>query len=370
MIIVFIALFLVGYLAVKLLPGAVGFKAALDTAGHYNKMNIITSGFTEKGFDWKDKFNIWSGLIGGFFLSLSYFGTDHSQVGRYLTAKNIKETRKSLLMNGLVKIPMQFFILLTGVLIFSFYQFKKGPVYFDEVTLSQAKQTVKGDSLTMMEMKYQQALNGDDMAQANVIRNEFRSLMERALPGQNPRDTNYIFLRFVKDNLPVGLIGLVIAIIFMASWGSIAAALNSLAACTVVDFHKKFFVKHESEINDYRVSQWYTLAWGVFSIIIAMYAYNIGNSLIETVNIIGSLFYGVILGIFLVALWIKQVKGNAVFIAAILSELLVVCIYMKDIVSFLWLNLAGALLVIFLSVILQLFLHPKKKTHEEIDSGP
>ncbi len=359
MIIVFVALMMVGYLAVKLLPGAVGFTDALKVGGHSGKMNIITTGFTAKGFDWKDKYNIWSGLIGGFFLALSYFGTDHSQVGRYLTAKNVKESRKGLLINGLVKVPMQFFILLIGVLIFSFYQYNRGPVYFDEVSLAQAKQTVKKDSLIALEAQYQKSFDEKDMVMANGIRKDFKAMMERALPEKKPNDTNFIFLRFVKDNLPVGLIGLIFAIIFLAAWGSIAAALNALAACSVVDFHKKFFVKKETELEDYKVSQWYTLGWGIFSIIISMFAYNIGNSLIESVNIIGSLFYGVILGVFLTAFWVKHVKGNAVFIAAIISELLVILIYWQDIISFLWLNVIGALLVIVLSVVLQLFFSKK-----------
>ena len=157
----------------------------------------------------------------------------------------------------------------------------------------------------------------------------------------------------------MGLIGLVFAIIFLAAWGSIAAALNSLAACTVVDFHKKFFVKKETELEDYKVSQWYTLGWGVFCIIISMFAYNIGNSLIEAVNILGSLFYGVILGIFLVAFGIRYVKGHAVFYAALISELLVILIYNLDIISFLWLNVIGALLVVLLSLLLQPLLKQK-----------
>jgi solute:Na+ symporter, SSS family len=359
MIIVFIALFLTGYLAVKLLPDAVGFTDALKMGGQNGKMNIITTGFTDKGFDWKDKYNIWSGLIGGFFLALSYFGTDHSQVGRYLTAKNIKESRKGLLINGLVKVPMQFFILLIGILIFSFYQYNKGPVYFDAVSLQQAKQTVKKDSLNMLELQYSKAAEQKNMAEANAVRKTFKAVMERALPQQKPNDTNYIFLWFVKENLPVGLIGLIFAIIFLAAWGSIAAALNSLAACTVIDFHKKFFVSKETNQDDYKISQWYTLGWGVFSIIISMFAYNIGNSLIEAVNIIGSLFYGVILGVFLVAFWLKFVKGNAVFYAAIISELLVIVVYQLDVISFLWLNVIGALLVIICSILLQLLLKEK-----------
>ena len=353
MIIVFIALILVGYLAVKLLPDGTGFNNALQMAGENGKMNIITTGVTENGFDWKDKYNIWSGLIGGFFLALSYFGTDHSQVGRYLTAKDSSESRMGLLMNGLVKVPMQFFILLLGILVFSFYQYKKAPIYFATSVSAAAANTSFKPTLDSIQVKYDHALEINDRKEASLLRKEYKEVLKKALPGEDVNDNNYIFLQFVKENLPVGLIGLVFAIIFLASWGSIAAALNSLAACTVVDFHKKFFVKKETFLEDYKVSQWYTLGWGVFSIIIAMFAQNIGNSLIEAVNILGSLFYGVILGIFLVAFWIRQVKGNAVFIAAIISEFLVIIIYRLDKVSFLWLNVIGALLVIFLSMIIQ-----------------
>lgn len=360
MIIVFIALFLVGYLAVRLLPDAIGFTGALQKSGEMGKMNIITTGFTDKGFDWKDKYNIWSGLIGGFFLALSYFGTDHSQVGRYLTARNVKESRRGLLLNGLVKVPMQFFILLLGILIFSFYQYKKAPVYFDQAKVAVANQTGYKDSLSAIEIKYRDALSANAVKEAGALRTQYKAVLQKALPGQDTNDNNYIFLRFVMDYLPKGLIGLIIAIIFLASWGSIAAALNSLAACTVVDFHKKFFIKEETEIKDYRVSQWYTFGWGVFCIIIAMFAQNIGNSLIEAVNILGSLFYGVILGIFLVAFGMKYIKGHAVFYAAIVSEMLVILIYQQDIVSFLWLNAIGAILVIILSAMIQVFLKQKK----------
>jgi len=359
MIIVFVALGLTGYLAVKLLPDHAGITEALKIGGQNGKLNIITTGFNSSGFDWKDKYNIWSGLIGGFFLALSYFGTDHSQVGRYLTAKNSTESRKSLLINGLVKVPMQFFILLIGILIFSFYQYKKGPIYFDTTTLQLAKKTIKKDSLNMLEFQYNTAFAAGNKKEANVIRKSFSDVMKRALPNQDPKDTNYVFLWFVKENLPVGLIGLVFAIIFLASWGSIAAALNSLAACSVVDFHKRFFVKNETSLKEYKISQWYTLGWGIFSIIISMFAYNIGNSLIEAVNIIGSLFYGVILGVFLVALWLKFIKGNAVFYAAIVSEILVIVIYKMEIISFLWLNAIGALLVMLLSIAIQILVKEK-----------
>ena len=364
MIIVFISLFIIGYIAVKMLPGNMGLKDAVREAAHFGKMNVITTGFTENGFNWKDKYNIWSGMIGGFFLALSYFGTDHSQVGRYLTAKNLSESRKGLLMNGLVKVPMQFCILLIGVLIFSFYLYHKAPVYFDEAKMQIAHRTSYSDSLTLVENKYNAAFGESRFEEANNYRQQYKEILKKALPGDDANDTNFIFLRFVKDNLPVGLIGLLFAVIFLSAWGSIAAALNALAACTVVDFHKKFFLKKVSPESDYKLSQWYTLAWGIFCIVIAMFAYNIGNSLIEAVNILGSLFYGVILGIFLVAFWIKRIGSNAVFYAAVMSEIVIIAIYKADIISFLWLNVIGALLVIGISFVIQLFLKKVPKVKE------
>lgn len=354
MIIVFVSLFIVGYVAVKLLPGNMNFSEAIKEATQYGKMNVITTGRLPDGsFDWKDKYNIWSGIIGGFFLALSYFGTDHSQVGRYLTARNAKESRKGLLMNGVVKIPMQFFILLLGVLIFVVYLYKKAPVFFDETRMELASATKFGPQLKDIEIRYNSAVAEGNRETANLFREEYRTVLTRALPYSKGNDNNYIFLRFVKDNLPIGLIGLLFAVIFLAAWGSIAAALNSLAACTMVDFHKKFFVKKDSNFHEYKVSQWYTFGWGIFCIAIAMFAHNIGNSLIETVNILGSIFYGVILGIFLVAFWIKKVKRNAVFASALFSQIIIIVIYKMDVISFLWLNVIGALLVIILGIFLQ-----------------
>jgi Na+/proline symporter len=227
------------------------------------------------------------------------------------------------------------------------------------VSVQEAKQTVKKDSLIMLEAQYDQAFLLADKREANQIRKTFAGVMKRALPEDDPKDTNFIFLWFVRENLPVGLIGLIFAIIFLAAWGSIAAALNSLAACSVVDFHKKFFVKKETDLEDYKVAHWYTLGWGIFCIIISMFAYNIGNSLIEAVNILGSLFYGVILGIFLVAFGIKYIRGHAVFYAAIISEIGVIVVYNMEVVSFLWLNAIGAILVIVLAFLLQLLTKQK-----------
>ncbi len=360
--IVVAGMLLAGYMVVHLLPADIGFGDALRSAGQFGKMNIITTGSTGHHFDWQDKYNIWSGLIGGFFLALSYFGTDQSQVGRYLTAKSDRESRIGLLMNGFVKVPMQFLILLLGVLVFAFYQYHKAPVFFDDTRMQLARQTVYRQSLDSVELKYQQAVAAKKYGEAGQLRTEYKSVLKKALPGDDANDTNYIFLRFVIDNLPRGLVGLLIAVIFLASWGSIAAALNALASCTVVDIHKKFINKNCSEETDYRISKWYTLAWGIFSIGVAMFAYNLGNSLIEAVNILGSIFYGVILGIFLVAFWIKFVKGKAVFVGSVVSQVLVIVIYNLNLVSFLWLNVIGVLLVVVISLIVQatLLAYPRK----------
>ena len=363
LLIIIVGMCIAGYMVVHLLPANIGFADALRIAGHQGKMNIITSGVTNNHFDWKDKYNIWSGVIGGFFLALSYFGTDQSQVGRYLTASSDRESKLGLLLNGLVKVPMQFLILLVGVLVFSFYQFHKAPVYFDATKIIAAKKTPYKSTLIVLEKKYDSAIMLQDIPQLNSIRSQYKTVLKKALPGEEANDTNFIFLVFVVDNLPKGLVGLLIAVIFLAAWGSIAAALNSLASCTVVDFHKKFINRQCSEAKDYKIARWYTFGWGVFSIIVAMFAQNLGNSLIEAVNILGSLFYGVILGIFLVAFWMKRIRGNAVFSAAIVSEILIFIIYKMELISFLWLNVIGALLVIIISAGLQILI-PKKFMNE------
>lgn len=352
LLIVLAGMGLAGYVVMKLMPGNIHFADALQIGGDNGKMNVITSGFENGSFNWKDKYNIWSGLLGGLFLALSYFGTDHSQVGRYLTAKSTKESRLGLLMNGLVKVPMQFSILLLGVLVFAFYQFHKAPLHFNETQLERAKTTSYSNELNALEAQYN-LLDASDHEAGQRIKKEYAATISKALPGEDVNDTNYIFLRFVLDYLPKGLIGLLIAVIFLAAWGSIAAALNSLAACSVVDIHKKYFNKNMSPKMDYRVSKLYTLFWGVFCIIVAQFAGNLGNSLIETVNILGSLFYGVILGIFLVAFWIKYIRANALFYGAIISEVLIFIVYRMEIISFLWLNVLGAIFVIIIGVVLQ-----------------
>ena len=359
LIIIIIGMVIAGYLVVHLMPANVGFLDALHLGGKNGKMNIITSGRNANGFDWKDKYNIWSGVIGGFFLALSYFGTDQSQVGRYLTAKNNRQSKLGLLMNGIVKVPMQFLILMLGVLVFSFYQYHKAPIHFNENQVERAKGTIYKTALLNLESEYTNISPGDNAKKA-IIKNEYSAVLSKALPGEDVNDTNYIFLRFVIDYLPKGLVGLLIAVIFLAAWGSIAAALNALASCTVVDIHKRFFKKELTQKEDYFISKFYTFCWGIFCILVAEFASNLGNSLIETVNILGSLFYGVILGIFMVAFWFRQIKANALFYAALIAEIFVIIIYNSNVISFLWLNVIGAILVIIISYLLQPFIKTRK----------
>jgi SSS family solute:Na+ symporter len=390
--IIFTGIFIAAFMMVKMLPDTIGFVDALHVGGNMGKLNVITTGITDGSFNWSDQYNIFSGIVGGFFLALSYFGTDQSQVGRYLTAKNLTQSRMGLLMNGLVKIPMQFLILLVGVLVFSFYQFNKAPIFFNDSLVAKAHQTNYSNQLSEIENSYkiqvsnlpslQKALRNsknDDLKLQNIknqlavtnntadsLRTAYKNVIKTALPSADTNDTNYIFLRFVVDYLPVGLVGLLIAIIFLASWGSIAAALNSLASSTMIDFHKRFSKKEVSQESEYKTSKYYTLAWGIFCIIVAMFAYNIGNSLIEAVNVLGSLFYGVILGVFLVAFFIKKItNGTVVFTAALLAEILVLIVfaltklgYFK--IGFLWLNPIGAFAVVLFTLLLQLFMSKKE----------
>jgi len=392
MFIVFTGMFLAGYMVVNMLPANVSFTDALMISGKMGKLNVITTGFENGSFNWSDQYNILSGLIGGFFLGLSYFGADQSQVGRYLTAKSLTESRIGLLMNGLVKVPMQFLILLIGALVFTFYQFNNAPVFFNDTQVKKLERSVYKDSFAVVQQQYNEIILQKEKAviaysrAANVNDEVLKEQNFKALQslqvnsdslrtkvkqwikevGGDGNDTNYIFLRFVIDHLPVGLVGLLIAIIFLASWGSIAASINSLASCTMVDFHKRFAKKEQSGEHEYRISKWYTLAWGIFCIIVAMFTYNIGNSLIEAVNVLGSLFYGVILGVFLVAFFIKKIRsGHIVFWAALLAELLVLTVFILTRagvfeMGFLWLNPIGAFGVILFSLLLQMVWTNKK----------
>jgi len=383
-VIIFAGMVLAGYMVVHLLPGNVGLSDALHISGKAGKLNVITTGVDGKGFNWNDRYNMLSGVIGGFFLALSYFGTDQSQVGRYLTARSNRESRLGLLMNGLVKVPMQFGILLIGTLVFAYYQYAKEPIFFNQTQIELLSKTKYADSLQLVLKTYNQ-LQDQKVAQmepdanAKVVNRmqeglvmqhaqreqaKFRATIKRWLDDPevqgDSNDTNYIFLRFVVDHLPKGIIGLLIAVIFLSAWGSIAAALNSLSSATINDIHKRCVKVPLSSQKEYQYSQWYTLLWGIFCVVVAQLAYNIGNSLIEAVNVLGSLFYGVILGIFLVAFYLKKVSGTPVFISALITEAFVISIHLLNQrgivnISFLWLNAIGALGVVGMSLVLQAF---------------
>jgi SSS family solute:Na+ symporter len=386
MLIIFAGLFLAAYMVVHLLPENVGFMDALHIAGKMDKLNAI-----DTSFDWNNKYNLWSGLIGGFFLQLSYFGTDQSQVGRYLTGNSVKESRWGLLMNGLVKIPMQFIILLIGTLVFSYYQFHTPPVFFNPTEVEKVRESSYADAFNNAEKEFNYlheqkkleveklvlAVQSEDEAAVDIAKQNVHSVDEKAslarekavdlIVKNNDRadknDSNYVFLTFVTNQLPVGIIGLLIAIIFLASMGSAASGLNSLASTTVVDFYKRLYHKDKESSSDVAVSRWSTVAWGLFCIAVAIFASKLGN-LIEAVNILGSLFYGTILGVFLVAFYVKRVNGNQVFLAACITEAMVIVLWKYDVMAFLWLNVWGCLSVVALGLLFNLF---QKKNPESIN---
>lgn len=375
MSIIFCGLFAAGVMVVHLLPENIGFIKAISIAGKMGRTNAI-----DFKLDLNNQYTVWSGLIGGFFLQLSYFGTDQSQVGRYLSGASVNESRRGLLMNGLVKIPMQFLILLIGVLVFTFYQYNKPPIFFNSFELNKLEKSQYKEELNLIKAKYNTAFAdkqkeilkmtdaldaGDEtridlqrkMLQAadqkdKEIRASVVQLMEKNDAQANTKDNNYIFLSFVTQYLPKGLVGLLIAIIFLASMGSTASALNSLASTTVIDIYKRLIRKNGSDNEYLQASRAATVFWGVVCIVMALFASKIGN-LLEAVNILGSYIYGTILGVFLVAFYVRQVGGRAVFFAAILAEVAVVAIGQSDTIAYLWLNLIGCLMVVGLGIIIQ-----------------
>ncbi|MDN5286963.1 MAG: sodium:solute symporter [Mucilaginibacter sp.] len=386
MSIIFLGMFLAGILVVNLLPSGVGFTNALKMAGKLGRMNVI-----DWKFDPNNRYTIWSGLIGGFFLQLSYFGTDQSQVGRYLTGSSVGQSRLGLIMNGLIKIPMQFLILLIGVLVFAFYQFNRPPMFFNQYEVNKIKQSNYATQYNHFDQQYIQAFeqkkakannlikaidskdkNQIDQAQnalkladlqSRHIRQNAIALMKKNSAGADSNDTNYVFLTFVTQYLPKGLIGLLIAIIFLASMGSTASALNSLASTSVIDIYKRIINPGASEQNYLNASRLATIFWGVICIGMALYASRIGN-LLEAVNQLGSYIYGTILGVFIVAFYFKKIQGNAVFIAAIITEI-VICIFgYFDVIAYLWLNAIGCILLIILAYLLNKFIPQKSPAVE------
>ncbi|MGA0558343.1 sodium:solute symporter [Larkinella sp. VNQ87] len=375
MLIVTIAMFIAGWMTVHLLPADVGFTDALQIAGKSGRMNLV-----DLKFDPDSRYNLWSGLIGGFFLQLSYFGTDQSQVGRYLTGQSVGQSRLGLLANGMLKVPMQFLILLAGVLVFVFYQFNPSPVFFNKVETDQLLKSPYATEYRQLEAEHlsiaarrQQAVMSLNKAldeenpnaveqtraliskadeEAKAVKSQVVDLIKKNNPVGDTSDVNYIFLRFVLDYLPHGLIGLLIAVIFSASMGSVAAAYSSLASTTVVDIYRRLFQTNNTDGHYLKASRASTVLWGLFCIVVAQYASKLG-SMIEAVNILGSLFYGVILGIFLVAFYFKSIGGKATFWAAILTEALVIVCWQFELTAFLWLNVIGCVLLIAIAWVLE-----------------
>ena len=365
------------YMILHLMPDNVSVLDSIKVAGKMGKLNAI-----DFSFDLNNRYSFWSGILGGLFLQLSYFGTDQSQVQRYLTGESVKQSRLGLLINGIVKIPMQFSILFIGAMLFVFYQFTSPPLFFNPVETNKIIQSAHGPDYTSLQDKFKlvqaekkkdvynliDAMHNDDNAKVKNIqsrldvseskiaslRKDAKSLMKKNDKNSDTNDTNYIFLNFVLNFLPVGLIGLVLAAIFSASMSSTSSEINSLATTTVVDMYKRLFKKEATEKHYVFITKSATVLWGMLAILFAQFASKMG-SLIEAVNILGSLFYGTILGIFLVAFYLKKASGTATFYSAIISEIIVVLCFIFTGISFLWYNVIGCLLVIILAMIIDNF---------------
>jgi Na+/proline symporter len=358
------------------LPANVSFTDALEVAGGFDKLNAVNV-----SFDLNERYTVWSGLLGGFFLSLSYFGTDQSQVGRYLAGNSLRESRLGLMFNALLKIPMQAFILLLGALLFVFYQFSPAPVFFDRTTWQQHVAGPGGERLRVLEEKYTEASatkraavehwvatseQGDPAqtaiareaaraahAQSEAIRAEAKATLRVLDPSVKTKDSDYVFITFVLEQLPRGVIGLLIAVIFAAALSSVAAELSALGSTTVVDLYGTLRRAQNAAPPSVLASKLCTAFWGAVAIGFALFARVVEN-LIEAVNILGSLFYGVILGLFLVAFFLRRVGGHAVFAAALIAQATVLAAFFGfDRLGYLWYNLIGCVLCVMLSLLLQ-----------------
>ncbi|CAA0203313.1 sodium:solute symporter [Tenacibaculum maritimum] len=370
MIIIFLGMLIAFYLVMEYLPKEITFVKALEIAGASGKMNVL-----DFSFDFSNRYTVWTGLIGGTFLMLSYFGTDQSQVQRYLSGKSARESQLGLIFNGLLKVPMQFFILLVGVMVFVFYQFNPSPLNFNPKAneavyssayattykqlqethqeIEQRKKELLLNGIQTNELVSIKALNEQDAE----VKDAAKEIIKKADASVETNDKDYVFIHFILNNLPRGLIGLLLAVILSAAMSSTASELNALASTTAIDLYKRNVAANRSEEHYVKASKWFTLGWGILAILVACVA-NLFDNLIQLVNIIGSIFYGNVLGIFLLAFFVKFVKGNAVFIAAIITQMLIVLVWYVDWLPYLWLNLLGCVLVMGIATCIQLF---KKK---------
>lgn len=367
MFVIFLGMFIAFGFILQRFPEGLSFPQALHIAGNAGKLNVL-----DFSIDLNSRYTFWSGLTGGLFLALSYFGTDQSQVQRYLSGRSLKESQMGLLMNGILKVPMQFFILLVGVMVFVFYQFEAAPLNFNPKAVAVVKNSdqalafsrLESENLnTQNELKKALLSSASKQEIFNLSQQELdqreqaRNLINQVAPEQETNDKDYVFISFILGYLPSGLIGLLIAVIFSAAMSSTASELNALAATTTVDLYQRN-VGEKSAAHFVKASKGFTLAWGLVAILFASVG-NLFENLIQLVNIIGSVFYGTILGIFLVAIFIKYIKGKAVFWAAVLSEVLILILFFLDVVSFLWLNVIGALLTLGFGLLFQSFFNEK-----------
>lgn len=380
MIIILSGMFIAAVILVFQLPPDVNFSQAVGVAGKMGKLNVV-----DFEFDLSNRYNFWSGMIGGVFLFLSYFGTDQSQVQRYLSGKSLTESRLGLLFNGILKVPMQFLVLFVGILVFVFFQFYQPPIHFNSANLEKLERTEYADELANLQAQHNtlfltqqgevraliDAIDTENESEITAIqgrlaelrtsdkalRSATKDLILEADPASKTKDTDYVFITFITNYLPVGLVGLLLAVIFSAAMSSTASELNALATTTVVDLYRRSFAKDKSDRHYLNASKAFTVAWGLIALIFATTA-NLFENLIQAVNIIGSLFYGAILGIFLVAFFMKKVGGRAVFVGALIGEAIILIIFTLNSIgiieiAYLWLNLIGCVLVMGIAWILE-----------------
>jgi Na+/proline symporter len=381
MFIIMSGMFIAFYLILSYLPDEVSFSNALQIAGVNDKMNVVDFSFNPNS-----RYTFWSGITGGLFLALSYFGTDQSQVQRYLSGKSSKESQMGLIFNGFLKVPMQFFILLTGVMVFVFFQFNKVPLNFNPTSKIAVEKSIYAEEYKSLEEKlaliqeekkmvtltYTQQLNievdnpalrkriiGLSEKEKN-LREEAQEIIKKI--NHEPNDKDYVFIHFILNYLPTGLVGLLLAVILSAAMSSTASELNALSSTTTIDIYKRNLKTEKSDKHYVRATKVFTLLWGAIAILFACFGTLVEN-LIQLVNIIGSVFYGTILGIFLVAFFFKFIKGNAIFYGGLLSQLIIFIIYYytihiypsgKELLGYLWLNFIGAALTIGLSTLFQI----------------
>lgn len=368
MMIIMGGMFLAFYLLIDSLPGDLTFSNAWDLAGLHGKTQAV-----DFSFDLNNRYTFWSGVTGGLFLALAYFGTDQSQVQRYISGQSIRQSQMGLIFNAIFKIPMQYFILLTGVMVFVFYQFYQSPLFFNPAGEEIVKSSEYAGQYSDLEQEYSilseqksnlslEYLKSDDPSigqqiielngQEQAMRQEAKALISQADPVAETNDKDYVFINFIIHHLPKGVIGLLLAVIFSAAMSSTAAELNALATTSVIDIYKRTISPGRTSRHYLRASKGATLLWGMLAILFATFG-TLFENLIQLVNIIGSIFYGTILGIFLVAFYIRFVKANAVFIAALIAESIVIYLYFTSDIGFLWFNVIGCGLVVFFGMLIQ-----------------